>query len=213
MNTIAEDTADNARRSIGAKRNPASQEAILDAAEAILNEEGIGGFSIEAVARRARAGKPTIYRWWPNRTALMLDVYKRFKFQRAFPDTGSLRGDLVAFLENQLLGFWKDSLCGTVYRAVIAEAQNDPDAAAALFAYQTERKKVALEMITRAKARGEIGEEVNGELIVDMVVSFAWHQLLIGRVNEAMPAIEGVVDGLLMGCAGYRRPDQHGQQA
>ena len=204
MNTTIEDT-DEARRSIGARRNPASQEAILDAAEAILHEEGIAGFSIEAVARRARAGKPTIYRWWPNRTTLMLDVYKRFKNARTFPDTGTLRGDLVAFLENQLLGFWKDRLCGTVYRAVIAEAQSDKDAAAALFAYQAERKAVAVQMIDLAKARGEVSAEVNGALIVDLIVSYAWHQLLLGRVAESMDGIEGVVDGILMGCAGYRR--------
>lgn len=204
MNTTIEDT-DEARRSIGARRNPASQEAILDAAEAILREEGIAGFSIEAVARRARAGKPTIYRWWPNRTTLMLDVYKRFKNARTFPDTGTLRGDLVAFLENQLLGFWKDRLCGTVYRAVIAEAQSDKDAAAALYAYQAERKAVAVQMIDRAKARGEVNAEVNGALIVDLIVSYAWHQLLLGRVAESMDGIEGVVDGILMGCAGYRR--------
>jgi len=203
MNTIAEDTEDTTRRSIGARRNPASQEAILDAAEAVLEESGIGGFSIEAVARRARAGKPTIYRWWPNRTLLMLDVYRRFKNARAFPDTGTLRGDLVALLENHLLGFWKDSLCGTVYRAIIAEAQNDPDAAAALFAYQAERKKATSVIIERAKARGEVAEDADGELIVDMIVSFAWHQLLIGRVDEAMKVIDGVVDGVLMGCAGY----------
>lgn len=204
MNTTTEDI-DEARRSIGARRNPASQEAILDAAEAILREDGIAGFSIEAVARRARAGKPTIYRWWPNRTTLMLDVYKRFKNARTFPDTGTLRGDLLAFLENQLLGFWKDRLCGTVYRAVIAEAQSDGDAAAALYAYQAERKAVAVEMIDRAKARGEVSAEVNGALIVDLIVSFAWHQLLLGRVAESMGAIEGVVDGILMGCAGYKR--------
>ena len=204
MNTTIEDT-DEARRSIGARRNPASQEAILDAAEAILREDGIAGFSIEAVARRARAGKPTIYRWWPNRTTLMLDVYKRFKNARTFPDTGTLRGDLVAFLENQLLGFWKDRLCGTVYRAVIAEAQSDKDAAAALFAYQAERKAVAVQMIDLAKARGEVSEDVNGALIVDLIVSYAWHQLLLGRVAESMDGIEGVVDGILMGCAGYRR--------
>lgn len=204
MNTTAEDTEETARRSIGARRNPASQEAILDAAEAVLQESGIGGFSIEAVARRARAGKPTIYRWWPNRTALMLDVYRRFKNARGFPDTGTLRGDLVSLLENHLLGFWKDSLCGVVYRAIIAEAQSDPDAAAVLFAYQAERKKTTAVIIERAKARGEVAQEVNGELIVDMIVSFAWHQLLIGRVEEAMTAIDGVVDGVLMGCAGYR---------
>jgi AcrR family transcriptional regulator len=194
-----------ARRSIGARRNPASQEAILDAALAILNEEGIARFSIEAVARRARAGKPTIYRWWPNRTALMLDVYKRFKNARAFADTGTLRGDLIAFLENQLLGFWKDSLCGTVYRAVISEAQNDPDAATALLNYQVDRKQVAVEIVERAKARGEVGPEVNSALVIDMVVSFAWHQLLIGQVSESMPLIEDVVDMVLNGCAGHDR--------
>lgn len=204
MDTSIEDTEDGARRSIGARRNPASQEAILDAAQAVLQESGIGGFSIEAVARRARAGKPTIYRWWPNRTALMLDVYKRFKNTRGFPDTGTLRGDLVALLENHLLGFWKDSLCGLVYRAIIAEAQSDPDAAAVLFAYQAERKKATAVIVDRAKARGEVGAEVDGELIVDMIVSFAWHQLLIGRVDEAMKVIDGVVDGVLMGCAGYK---------
>ncbi|KQN76467.1 TetR/AcrR family transcriptional regulator [Devosia sp. Leaf64] len=201
--TSTAESDENTRRSIGARRNPASQEAILDAAQEILNEEGIAGFSIEAVARRARAGKPTIYRWWPNRTLLMLDVYQRFKNARGFPDTGSVRGDLISLLENHLLGFWKDSLCGTVYRAIIAEAQNDADAAAALFAYQTERKKTTAVIIERAKARGELAPEVNGELIIDMIISFAWHQLLINRLEEAMGSIEGVVDGMLMGCAGY----------
>ncbi|MET0170455.1 MAG: helix-turn-helix domain-containing protein, partial [Aliihoeflea sp.] len=87
MTIIEDDTELTGRRSIGARRNPQSQEAILDAAEALLGDAGTAGFSIEAVARRARAGKPTIYRWWPNRTLLLLDVYKRFKTRRStLPD-------------------------------------------------------------------------------------------------------------------------------
>jgi len=199
-----DDGSDIARRSIGARRNPASQDAILDAAEAILREEGIPGFSIEAVARRARAGKPTIYRWWPNRAALLLDVYKRFKNQRPFPDTGTLRGDLVGFLENQLLGFWKDSLCGTVYRSIIAEAQVDAGAAAALQAYHRERQVFAAQIVERAKGRGEIDKGVNAVVAIDLVVSFAWHQLLIGRIEAAMDEIEIVVDMVLQGLEGYR---------
>lgn len=199
-----DDIDDGMRRSIGARRNPASQEAILDAAEAVLREGGIAGFSIEAVARRARAGKPTIYRWWPNRTTLMLDVYKRFKNARAFPDTGSLRGDLAAFLNNQLIGFWKDSLCGTVYRAIISEAQTNADAAAALQAYQLDRKTVAAQMVERAKARGEVPQTTDATLIIDMVVAYAWHQLLLGHLAEAQTQIDAVVETILRGIAGYR---------
>ncbi len=69
----------DARRSIGAQRNPDSERAILDAARDLLAEEGLAGFSIEAVARRARAGKPTIYRWWPDKTRLLLAVYAGLK--------------------------------------------------------------------------------------------------------------------------------------
>jgi AcrR family transcriptional regulator len=204
MSFMTTQTEDTARRSIGARRNPASQEAILDAAEAVLRECGIAGFSIEAVARRARAGKPTIYRWWPNRTALMLDVYTRFKNARSFPDTGSLRGDLVAFLDNQLLGFWKDSLCGTVYRAVIAEAQSDAGAAAALQTYQADRKAKASVLVDRAKARGEVPTDADTAMIIDLIVAYAWHKLLVGHVDQSMGKVKAVVDTVLTGIAGYR---------
>jgi AcrR family transcriptional regulator len=204
MTITTDETDEGARRSIGARRNPASQEAILDAAEAVLSESGIAGFSIEAVARRARAGKPTIYRWWPHRTALMLDVYKRFKNAKDFPDTGSLRGDLISFLEVHLLGFWNGSLCGTVYRAVVAEAQTDPEAARVLNAYQAERKAYSARIVDSAKARGEVPAETDAALLVDLVVSYAWHQLLLGQLDEALKTVPNVIDMILKGVPGYR---------
>ena len=69
-----EPQAENRRTSIGSQRNPASEEAILQAAQDILLEGGLPAFSIGAVARRAKAGKPTIYHWWPSRAALLLDL-------------------------------------------------------------------------------------------------------------------------------------------
>jgi AcrR family transcriptional regulator len=198
------ETEDATRRSIGARRNPASEEAILDAAEAVLRENGIAGFSIEAVARRARAGKPTIYRWWPHRTALMLDVYKRFKNAKAFPDTGSLRGDLVSFLGDHLLGFWNGSLCGTVYRALVAEAQTDRDAAKVLNAYHADRKAYSARIVERAKARGEVPADADADLVIDLVVSHAWHQLLLGQTEDALKTVPQVVDMILRGVPGFR---------
>lgn len=203
MSTVPDETEEGMRRSIGARRNPASQEAILDAAEAVLREGGIAGFSIEAVARRARAGKPTIYRWWPHRTALMLDVYRRFKNTRSFPDTGDLRSDLLSFLQNHLLGFWNGSLCGTVYRAVVAEAQTDPEAAKVLNTYQADRKAYAARIVERAKARGEVPEDTDTALVIDLVVSYAWHQLLLGQLEDAHGKAPQVIDMILAGVPGY----------
>lgn len=193
------------RASIGAKRNPASQQAILDAARAILDEEGLAGFSIEAVARRARAGKPTIYRWWPSRTALLLDVYQGFKNARPFPDTGSLAGDMRAFLTDQLFDFWRDRLCGTVFRSVIAEAQTDPDAARALSIYERDRRKSAERIVERAKARGEVSADFNGAIVIELLAGFAWHRLLTGRLADSEKDIEAVV-ALVMAAVENKNP-------
>ena len=85
------------RTSIGAKKNPATETAILDAAARLLDQKGIAGLRMETVAREARAGKATLYRWWPTRGALLLAVFQRKKITLAGKDTGSLFSDLIAF--------------------------------------------------------------------------------------------------------------------
>ena len=170
-----------ARRSIGARRNPASAEAILEAAEAVLAEAGHAGFSIEAVARRARAGKPTIYRWWPSKAALLLDIYQRQK-QFAYPDTGAVEDDIAAFLTG-LLANWRDTASGAIFRSIVAEAQSDESAARALAAYAADRRAQTGKMIERAKTRGEVAADVDPAIVADLVSSFAWTHLLTGRLD------------------------------
>ena len=134
----------------------------------------------------------------------MLDVYKRFKNAKAFPDTGSLRGDLVSFLGDHLLGFWNGSLCGTVYRALVAEAQTDRDAAKVLNAYHADRKAYSARIVERAKARGEVPADADADLVIDLVVSHAWHQLLLGQTEDALKTVPQVVDMILRGVPGFR---------
>ncbi|UDF31331.1 UNVERIFIED_ORG: TetR/AcrR family transcriptional regulator [Roseateles sp. XES5] len=187
------------RRSIGATRNPASQEAILQAAEAVLMENGLGGFSIEAVARRARAGKPTIYRWWPSQAALLLDVYHcRKKVNFNFPDKGNVRDDLRAYLTG-LLATWGEGTSGAVFRCVVAKAQGEPDALAALSAYMAERRSQSGKIIEKAQARGEVRDDVRPELVMEMLSSFAWSRLLTERLEVSDAEIEGVLDMVLAG--------------
>lgn len=171
------------RRSIGAQRNPESAAAILEAAEAVLVEAGYSGFSIEAVARRAHAGKPTIYRWWPSKAALLLEVYQRQK-RVENPDTGNLEEDIAGFLKS-LLSHWRETSSGSIFRSILAEAQSDETAAAALAAYGRERRKHTGEIIERAKARGDVPADVDPEIVADLVASFAWTHLLTRRLDAS----------------------------
>ncbi|TKT75234.1 TetR/AcrR family transcriptional regulator [Aquamicrobium sp. LC103] len=196
-------TEEETRRSIGAKRNPKSAEAIREAAEGLLLEEGYRGFSIEAVARRARAGKPTIYRWWPSKAALLLDVYHRQKRDVESPDTGSLEEDLLRFLRS-LFRNWRETPAGNVFRSFIAEAQTDDTAAAALADYARERRIHTARMISRARERGEVGAEVDPEVVADLVASYAWSHLLTGRLDEGDDALRAAIGIIVNGAA--RRP-------
>ncbi|RWB25675.1 MAG: TetR/AcrR family transcriptional regulator [Mesorhizobium sp.] len=191
--------ADQARKSIGARRNPDSADAILDAAEAVLVEAGYSGFSIEAVARRARAGKPTIYRWWPSKAALLFDVYQRLK-RVDNPDTGNLEDDLVGFLKN-LFSHWHETSSGSVFRSLIAEAQSDATVAAVLVEYTKGRHAHTAQMIERAKARGEVAADVDSTLVADLVASFAWTHLLTNRLDEDEATLRRAVGYVVKGIA------------
>lgn len=188
------------RRSIGARRNPDSAEAILEAAEAVLLESGYAGFSIEAVARRARAGKPTIYRWWPSKAALLLEVYHRQKRDVGQPDTGSLEEDLFQ-LARSLFTLWRDTPAGTIFRSIIAEAQSDAKAAEALAEYGAERRRHSGRMTERAIARGEARPDANPKVVADLLSSYAWTHLLTNRLDEdddtLRAAIRTIVRGVL----------------
>jgi len=182
------ETVENARRSIGARRNPDSADAIREAAEAVLLEKGYAGFSIEAVARRARAGKPTIYRWWPSKAALLLDVYQRQKRDIDYGGTDSVEEDMFRFLRS-LFVQWRETPAGDIFRSLIAEAQSDPTAAAALADYARERREHRARIIERGIARGEVRSDVDPMLVADLLASYAWTHLITGRLDESDEAI------------------------
>jgi AcrR family transcriptional regulator len=190
--------AEKARRSIGAKRNPDSAEAILEAAEALLLEAGYAGFSIEAVARRARAGKPTIYRWWPSKVALLLDVYRRQKRDIDYSDTGPVEQDLFRFLKS-LFRQWRETPAGNIFRSIIAEAQTDETAAKALADYSQGARRYTARIFEQARERGEVAAATDPEQAADMLASYAWVHLLTNRLDEDDEAIRSAVRMLTRG--------------
>lgn len=198
MNTQLADDIDDRRRSIGARRNPETEAAILEAAEAIMAEQGIAGFSIEAVAKRARAGKPTIYKWWPGKTALLLDVYHRQKPASVHTDTGSVEEDVFAFLTG-VFAHWGDTGAGQVFRFVIAEAQRDEAAAASLADYAAERRIQSGAIFQRGIDRGELADDIDVGLCADMLAGFIWQRLLTGRIERDPQQLRQVARQMVRG--------------
>ncbi|MBE0579143.1 TetR/AcrR family transcriptional regulator [Devosia sp.] len=200
MSELAADDSDDRRRSIGARRSPETERAILEAAEAIMAEVGIAGFSIEAVARRARAGKPTIYKWWPGKTALLLDVYHRQKPDTVHMDTGTVEGDVFAFLTG-VFAHWGDTGAGQVFRFIVAEAQRDEAAAESLRVYAAERRLQSGQIFQRGIDRGELADDVDVGLCADVLAGFIWKRLLTGRIErdpvELRKVARQMVRGLL----------------
>ncbi len=189
---------DKRRGSIGARRNPASAEAILAAAKAELLEKGYAGFTMEGVARRARAGKPTVYRWWPSKSALLLDVYQRQKGGIDYGGSGPVEEDMFRFLRS-LIRHWQTTPSGSIFRSLVAAAQSDPEAAAALADYAAMRRAHSAGMIRAAKARGEVAADVDPEVVADLLSAYAWSHLLTDRLAEDDATIRKAVRAIARG--------------
>ena len=59
---------------LGPQRNPAIDDAVLDATRQLLEEKGYAGTSIDAIATRAGVGRPAIYRRWPSKAHIVNDA-------------------------------------------------------------------------------------------------------------------------------------------
>ncbi|KIA80636.1 TetR/AcrR family transcriptional regulator [Chromobacterium amazonense] len=189
------------RSSTGAARNPQTHQAILASTIEILKEAGYCGVSIESVARRAGASKPTIYRWWPNKAALIAEVYECESEQvRQFPELGSLRDDL-SFLLHNLWRVWRSTICGEAFRSVIAEAQLDPHTLAQMKnEFMVRRRDMPRQLLETAMRRGELAAGVDLELLLDMIFGFCWYRLLTEQLS-AERDIDAFIDLLLSGAA------------
>jgi AcrR family transcriptional regulator len=187
----------------GARGRPRSVEAdraIMAATLDLLASRGLAAMSIEEVAARAGVGKATIYRRWSSKGQLALDAFvMSFQAQQPLPDTGTLRGDLIAALTAWVRAVTLTPM-GPMLTGLIAEAQHDP----ALRAAWRERVLEPLRtqhrvMLDRAVARGEIPATVDREVVLDLFFGAAQHRLLLGHLPLTDDFIRTVVDVIMDG--------------
>src|SRR5262245_749845 len=163
------------------RRSARAHEAVLKAACHLAGRRGYADTSIEEIAAAAGVGKQTIYRWWPNKAALFIEVYGRLvPPDLAADDTGTLAGDLDALLA-KLSRLYVDTPAGNILAGLIAEAQAAERLAAQLRdAYVIPRRAIVRSIFARAIARREIALPEDLDFLSDLFSGAVWFRLLLG---------------------------------
>ena len=167
-----------ARRSEGSIRSENAHRAIIDAALQVLEEVGYSGFSVEAVAKRARAGKPTIYRWWKSKGALLIEISDEvFAPLFALPELGSVADDLEQYIQ---MGWALLNKYPNIIKGAFSAAQHDTESAIQLHNRLLSRRRAIIRGIfSRGVSRGELSPGTDIETAVDIFLGFNVFRLLI----------------------------------
>ena len=190
---------------LGRKRDHTRDPEILQAAIDVLAESGYDRMTIDMVATRARAGKATLYRRWSSKAELVIDAIACMK-QGEFtpenlPDTGTLRGDLLAMIRPHSLEESERKL--QVMGGLLSMLSRDPQLADAVNAAITEpRVAINRALMRRAMDRGEISAAADVETIAHIGPSMAAYRTLVERKPVDRDYLASIIDGVVLPALG-----------
>ena len=169
--------------------------------EAVLDElaaQGYGRLSMEAVAKRAGVGKSALYRRWPSKHDMVVAVLSELSVPLAdVPDTGSLRGDLLATVR-AVHGWLTHPRFAPIFPDLIAEAVRNPALAAAIHDTIGEpRRAFGAATLRRAIERGELPADLNLELALDLVAAPIYWRLTVRQAPVEPDYLDQLVEHIL----------------
>ena len=169
------------KRSPGRPRSEHARLAILRSALKLLGENGFSALTIEAVAAHASVGKATVYRWWPNKAAIIADAFASSTSRKLhFPDTGSVYTDMSQQMR-QLVKIFR-SRRGRIVSAILAAGQSDKDVIRAFRErFMKPRRREAYATLQRGIERGELRDDVDMDLLLDSLYGPIYMRFLIGH--------------------------------
>ena len=194
---------------LGRKRDHTRDAEILDAALEVLAETGYDGMTIDMVAARAKAGKATLYRRWSSKAELVIDAVACMKKEdldpARLPDTGTLRGDLIAMIKPHAIVDAEKKL--QVMAGVVSMLTRAPELAAAVRAVMVEPRAAVNRMfMRRAIERGEIPADTDIGTLALITPAMACYRTLMLRQTVDSEFLISVIDGVLLPAVGLRPP-------
>jgi AcrR family transcriptional regulator len=197
---------------LGRPRNPEIDAAALAATLAVLDEVGYGRLALEEVARRAGTTKPAIYRRWPSRQQLVLAALGQRLGQVSAPDFNCTLCDIDECLKLFVAAFRR--MPPDVIGPLFADCAGDRELRAAFMTTLFDPPRAAVrETLERAYARGDLRDDVDLELILDLIGSLVHYRALFGHARTTNAEIERAVEALLQGIAtDYPRLLEHSRR-
>jgi AcrR family transcriptional regulator len=179
-----------------------SARVVNDVLEATLEELARGGYAaltLESVAARAGVNRTTIYRRWPTKHALVHAAMLASHDNMEAPNTGDIRGDLMALARQRL-----ETMSLPRTRAIAAAIISEPPESELVVGTQIFRersRKIVRTVVARAIARGELPEGTDPELIQQPLFSMLFGGVILRREAPSPTFVVRMIDALLVGAA------------
>jgi AcrR family transcriptional regulator len=191
------------------RRGDELEAALLDAAWEELVEAGFARLTMESVAARARTGVAVLYRRWPGKDALTMAAIAHYgaKHPIEIPDTGSLRGDMLA-----LLGGVNDARYS--FTVVVTAAFSGLLTSTGLTPAEVrarllgDRPMWSDQIFRRAHERGEINLDKTPAAVLALPFDLMRHDLLMTLKPVPPERIAAIVDDLFLPLVAAYRPGQ-----
>jgi len=196
-------------RSRGRPRDERARESVLRAAKELLEEYGLGGVTIEAIAAKAGVSKPTIYRSWKNSYAVAMAAFLELtEAQLPVKATGSAVADLRKHLRKVAEVF--ATRTGRSVAAMIAASQSETELAKAfrnhfILASREEGRKI----LQRAVDQHELRSDIDFDVTLDLIYAPLYFRLLVGHGELSNAFTDSVLEHALVGL-GVRPPKGDG---
>lgn len=174
----------------GRPRDPDLEQRLLLAAWSILTSEGYDALTLTKVAAQARAHRTDVYRRWASKAQLVTAVLAEHLPPVSGFDTGTLHGDIRAYLRDLAAAWsspWIDGLVG-----LLADLHRDVDAELAFRLLAERRGEGMRQALVRALDRGEIGDVPELGLAGDLLEGPLMHRRMIGRQPLTPDYLEAV---------------------
>jgi len=167
-----------------------------------MDETAFAQVTAEAIADRAGASKATVYRWWPNKAAVVIEAFREAVApELPLHDTGSLREDLTAQMKNftRLLGGPR----GRMLRSFLVAARSDPEVEAAFRqSWSDPRRAEAKKMLRQKQAGGQLRKDVDLDMVLDALYGPLYYRFLVKNESPSQKYAEALAELVIPGLVG-----------